>query len=60
MIVYYCMRSTLMCALENDVKVLVLPVFGGACGDVDPETAAVRMKEAYLQILQKTGPKYRF
>ena len=60
MIVYYCMRSTLICALKNDIKSIVIPVFGGACGSVEPEIASNRLKEAYMQILNKIGAKYRF
>ena len=60
MIVYYCMRSTLICALKNDVNCIVIPVFGGACGQVDPEISSKRMKDAYLQILHRVGAKYEF
>ncbi len=60
MIIYYCMRSTLICALEHDVNNLVVPVFGGATGGIEPETAAQRMKEGYLQIKNRTGAKYSF
>ena len=60
LIVYYCMRSTLICALEHDVNTIVIPVFGGACGCVEPENAAKRMKEAYEQILTRAGAKYLF
>lgn len=60
MVVYYCMRSTLMCALANNIKCIVIPVFGGACGGLEPEVTSKRIKEAYLQILNKTGVKYLF
>lgn len=49
-IIYYCMRSTLICALKNNVRSIVIPVFGGSCGGIAPEIASKRMKEAYLQI----------
>jgi len=55
LIVYYSMRSTLICALENNVSCIVIPVFGGLCGGVPAEVAAIRMKEAYNQILNKKG-----
>jgi O-acetyl-ADP-ribose deacetylase (regulator of RNase III) len=58
MIVYYCMRSTLMCALSNGVRSIVIPVFGGQCGGVDPDVAVRRMREAYEQILNHVGPDY--
>ncbi len=58
--VYYCMRSTLLCALKNDIKTIVIPVFGGACGQVHPITAGERMRQAYDQILYKKGYEYEF
>ena len=54
------MRSTLICALEHDVKCIVIPVFGGCTGGVEEGVASKRMKEAYMQILNKTGPKELF
>ena len=57
-VVYHCMRSTLICALENDVHCIVIPVFGGKCGKIAPQTAAKWMKEAYLQIAKRKGPAY--
>lgn len=50
MIVYYCMRSTLICALQNNIKSVVIPVFGGSCGGLTPERASTRMFDAYSQI----------
>lgn len=58
MIVYYCMRSTLICALKNNIKCIVIPVFGGACGGVDGEKAGNMMRKAYDQILYRIGPNY--
>ena len=60
LVVYHCMRSTLMCALENDVKVLVLPIFGAACGGVDSAVAAKYMKDAYDQICLRRWAQYDF
>ena len=60
LVVYHCTRSTLMCALENDVKVLVLPIFGAACGGVDAKEAAKLMKDAYDQILHRRWAEYDF
>lgn len=60
MVVYYCMRSTLICALQNDVKGIVIPVFGGLCGKVDGKVAAIRMKQAYEQIQYKKRPSFDF
>lgn len=55
MIVYYCMRSTLMCAIKNNVKSIIIPAFGGATGDLSPDVIAIMMSEAYKQI--KNPPK---
>ena len=48
--IYQCMRSTLMCAIKNDIKSIVIPLFGGGCGGVHPQTIAYMMKRAYVQI----------
>ena len=48
--IYQCMRSTLMCAINNNVKSMVVPLFGGGCGGVHPQTIAYMMKRAYDQI----------
>lgn len=53
--VYHCMRSTLICALKNDITCIVIPVFGRFCGCILPEVASAKMKKAYLQILTKTS-----
>lgn len=58
MVVYHSMRATLMCALKNDIKCIVIPIFGGACGRINANIASRRMKEAYLQILNRIGPSY--
>lgn len=44
----------------NDIKSIVIPVFGGACGCVKPEITSKRLKDAYMQILNNIGVKYRF
>lgn len=49
-IIYQCMRTTLICALENDVNCIVIPAFGGACGGVSEEIISIMMKRAYDQI----------
>ena len=54
------MRSTFMCALENDVNVIVIPVFGGSCGGVKAEIAAQNMKDAYMQIKERCGADHNF
>ena len=50
MIVYQCMRTTLMTALENGIGSIVIPAFCGECGDVDPKVIANLMFEAYIQV----------
>ena len=52
-LVYHCTRSTLLCALNNNVQNIVLPAFCSGCGMVDESTVAILMKKAYMQI--KTG-----
>lgn len=49
-IVYQCMRSCLMTAKKNNVKSIVIPAFGGACGRVDSDTIASLMRKAYDQV----------
>ena len=49
-IIYQCMRSTLMCAYKNNVQSILIPLFGGGCGGVHPQTIAKMMKLAYDQI----------
>lgn len=50
MIVYQCMRTTLMKALENRIDSIVIPAFCGECGDVSPKVIAYLMYEAYKQV----------
>ena len=52
-IIYQCMRTTLMVALENKIKTIVIPAFGGDCGKVHPKVVATKMKEAYDQIVSR-------
>ena len=55
LIVYHCMRSTLLLAKKKKVKNIVIPAFGAGCGQVDKDEVAYLMKEAYDQI--KNPPK---
>ena len=57
-VIYSCMRSTLICALQNHVSHIVLPIFGGEAGHVKPEISSKRMLDAYTQIRDHRGPKY--
>ena len=51
MIVYQCMRTTLMVALENHIESIVIPAFCGECGDVSPKVIGRLMFEAYKQVM---------
>jgi len=44
------MRTCLMVALENNIDSIVIPAFGGDCGDVNYSVIAELMYKAYLQI----------
>lgn len=50
LIVYQCMRTTLMCAMENNVESILIPLFGGGCGEVHPKLIAKMMWLAYDQL----------
>jgi O-acetyl-ADP-ribose deacetylase (regulator of RNase III) len=50
MVVYQAMRSTLITALEHDIKSIVIPAFGGRCGMMDPQELCELMYEGYKQI----------
>ncbi len=53
-IIYTSMRSTLMCALNNNIKTIIIPAFGGATGMVPFNTIAREMYKAYIQIFNIT------
>lgn len=50
-IIYQCMRTTLMLAMDNDIKSIVIPAFGGLCGGVPANTVCKMMWEGYRQIM---------
>lgn len=50
-IVYYCMRSTLIEALNHNIKSIVISAFGGSCGKIEVGIIANMMFKAYTQIL---------
>jgi len=52
-IIYQCMRATLIEAINNNVKSIVIPAFGGCTGGVSCDRIAELMYKAYLQILYK-------
>lgn len=49
-IIYQCMRTTLIEAIKNNVKNIVIPAFGGCAGGVGFSTIAKMMYLAYIQI----------
>lgn len=49
--VYMCMKETLLCAMRNNIKTIVIPAFGGGCGRVRCEAIAKQMFMAYLRVL---------
>ena len=50
LVVYQCMRTTLMCAIENNVESILIPLFGGGYGYLHPKLIAELMWNAYEQI----------
>ena len=50
LVIYQCMRTTLMCATQNNIESILIPLFGGGCGEVHPKLIAEMMWKAYLQI----------
>jgi hypothetical protein len=51
-VVYTSMRSTLICALKNNVGKIVIPAFGGATGRLLPDVVAEEMFKAYIQVFK--------
>lgn len=49
-VVYQCMRTCLIAALQSGVKSMVIPAFGGLTGGLLPSTVARLMYRAYKQI----------
>lgn len=49
-LIFHAMRNTLMEALKLDLNAIVIPAWGGFCGDVPPDDIAHYMKTAYDQI----------
>lgn len=49
-VVYQCMRTTLMLAKQNNVKSILIPLFGSSTGGINPKNIAIMMRQAYDQI----------
>ena len=52
LIIYQCMRETLICAFSHLVFSIVIPAFGGATGKVKPDVIAKYMKAGYKQVFE--------
>ncbi len=59
-IVYFCMRSTLMCALNNNIKSIIIPLFGAGVGKVALYKVLNHMYTAYKQIHDAENGVYYF
>ena len=55
LVIYSCMRTCLMVAKKNNIKSIVIPAFGGDCGNVEYFTIVEMMFKAYQQV--KNPPK---
>lgn len=49
-IIYQCMRTTLIVAKQNNIKSILIPMFGASNGNVKPQVVAKMMYKAYEQI----------
>ena len=54
LIIYQCMRTTMMMAINNNIKSIVIPAFGGTTGRVSPSIIAKYMKAGYDQVMSNT------
>lgn len=50
LVVYQCMRTCLMTAMDNKIESIVIPAFGGRVGRVEPSVIAGMMWRAYKQL----------
>lgn len=57
-VVYSAMRSTLMCALDNNIKSIVIPPFGAGTGLVPIDIVCQQMEYAYRQMINAVNRKY--
>lgn len=57
-IIYQCMRTTLIEAIEQEVESIVIPAFGGATGQVDFNTIAKMMWLGYKQVMNSPEKIY--
>ena len=52
LIVYQCMRTCLITAMQNDIGSIVIPAFGGCTGQLSPLMIAEMMWRAYKQLAE--------
>ena len=57
-VVYQAMRSTLICALQNNVKSILIPLFGAGTGKVPINIVCKHMFNAYNQIVKAECGNY--
>lgn len=57
-VIYHCMRSTLITAIEHNIKTLVVPAFGGRTGGVPGELLGDMMYQAYKDAVYREAHKY--
>lgn len=50
LVVYQCMRTCLITAMTNGIHIIVVPAFGGRCGQLPPNTIAQMMWSAWNQL----------
>lgn len=51
MVIYQCMRVTLLEAIRSGIDSIVIPVFGGGAGKVDASICAKAMYLGYMQVV---------
>ena len=49
-VIYHCMRTCLITAIQNNIKSIVIPAFGAATGCVKEDDVAKMMWMAFMQI----------
>ena len=50
LVIYQCMRTTLLLAKEKNIESILIPMFGGMTGGVDANVIARMMRYAYDQV----------
>lgn len=50
LVIYQCMRTTLMLAKENNIESILIPMFGCLTGGVSPQRVSKLMRLAYEQL----------